>query len=161
MGKVSQRGVPTGGGGSLRWIISRGSEETGRSNRTELDLSPPILNQRRLLSLRHTHTDTHRHTHRHTETLCSALCVGTRTRLFQSARKGRCHEAAGRGGSGGGEVDVPVYETRVGFKRALWAAEYCWTAGGVHRTASPLKTKSRSRPGLDRYCAEDTFNAKR
>lgn len=41
--------------------------------------------------------------------------------------------------------DVPFCETRVGFKRALWAVAYRCTAGGVHRTASPLKPKSRSR----------------
>lgn len=53
-------------------------------------------------------------------------------------------------GVGAVRWDVPFCETRVGFKRALWAAAYRCAAGAVHRTASPLKTEVKVKAGPGR-----------
>lgn len=54
----------------------------------------------------------------------TVLREGTRTWLFQSVKGA----GSGCGGTGRG---VPLPETRVGLKHALWAATYHCTAGGV------------------------------
>lgn len=125
------RGIPTGGGGSLRWIISRGS---GRRDAAWPVTSNLLLNQPRLHMRARTHTQR------------SAWGQG---RGYFRVR-GRGGVVKRQAGVGAVRWDVPFCETRVGFKRALWAAAYRCAAGAVHRTASPLKTEVKVKAGPGR-----------
>lgn len=85
----------------------------GRRDGTQCDLSPAICS-----SINHDYIYTQPDSH-------CAPCGDKDVAISE------CEEEAGSGCGGTGGRGVPLPETRVGLKHALWAATYRCTAGGV------------------------------